>query len=394
MVSTNIGGISHYIQENPMNSSNPVTLSYTSRQARLAEVMSKSGLECIALNPGPSLTYLTGLNFHLMERPVVTLFLCAGTPIIILPRLEAPKLEALSYKMRAFTYDEEPTEWPGVFQKAVQAAGINKSKVGVEPTRLRFLELTMLEQAAPKAQFLSAEASLSALRMFKDASEVAIMRKAVDIAQRGLQATLPAVKPGVTERELAAELMLQLLHAGGDPEAAFSPIVSGGPNSANPHASPTDRPLQNGDLLVIDWGASYKGYISDLTRTFAIGQIEPEFEQIARIVAEANAASRATAGPGVVAGLVDKAARALIEKAGYGAYFFTRVGHGIGMEVHEEPYIRAGNPLVLQPGMAFTIEPGIYLTGRNGVRVEDNVVITPTGIDCLSDLPRELRHIG
>jgi len=377
-----------------MKNSNPVNVSYTARQARLAEVMSANGFDCIALNPGPSLMYLTGLNFHLMERPVVALFLPGGSPILILPRLEAPKLEALPYALRAFPYNEEPSEWPVVFQNAIQAAGIGKSKVGVEPTRLRFLELKMLDHAAPGGSFISAEQSLAALRMYKDESEVAIMQTAVDIAQRGLQATLPAIKPGVSEREIAAELMLQLLRAGGDPEAAFSPIVSGGPNSANPHASPSERLIQSGDLLVIDWGASYHGYISDLTRTFAIGQVEPEFTQIARIVAEANAAGRAAAGPGVAASLVDKAARDVIERAGYGEYFFTRVGHGIGMEVHEEPYIRAGNPLILQPGMAFTIEPGIYLTGRNGVRVEDNVVITPTGINCLSDLPRELRVLG
>ena len=189
--------------------------------------------------------------------------------------------------------------------------------------------------------------------MFKDESEVAIMRNGSRHRPTRPASDLAGDQAGRHEREIAAELMLQLLRAGGDPEAAFSPIVSGGPNSANPHASPSDRPLQNGDLLVIDWGASYQGYISDLTRTFAIGQVEPEFVQIARIVAEANAAGRAAAGPGVAAGLVDKAARDVIEKAGYGAYFFTRTGHGIGMEVHEEPYIRAGNPLHPATGDGF-----------------------------------------
>jgi Xaa-Pro dipeptidase len=377
-----------------MSNSDPANTPFIARQARLAEAFTKSGFNCVALNPGPSLMYLTGLNFHLMERPVIAVFLPAEAPVLILPRLEMLKLEGLPFAIRAFPYDEDPSEWPGVFQRAFQAAGINDAKVGVEPIRLRFLELSMLEKAAPKARFISAEESLAALRKFKDASEVAIMRAAVGIAQRGLQATLPVIKAGVAEREIAAELMVQLLRAGGDPEPAFSPIVSGGPNSANPHASPSDRPLQNGDLLVIDWGASYKSYFSDLTRTFAIGQIEPEFVKIARIVAEANAAGRAAAGPGVAAGAVDKAARDVIEKAGYGAYFTTRTGHGVGMEVHEEPYIRAGNSLILQPGMAFTIEPGIYLPGRNGARVEDNVVITQTGIDCLSDLPRELRVLG
>jgi Xaa-Pro dipeptidase len=377
-----------------MSNSNPTNSPFIIRQARLAEAFTKSGFDCVALNPGPSLMYLTGLNFHLMERPVIAVFLPAEAPVLILPRLESLKLEGLPFAIRAFPYDEEPSEWPGVFQSAFRAVGIEDAKVGVEPIRLRLLELRILENAAPKASFNSAEESLAALRKFKDESEVANMRAAVKIAQRGLQATLPVIKAGVTERDIAAELMVQLLRAGGEPEQAFSPIVSGGPNSANPHASPSDRPLENGDLLVIDWGAAYKGYISDLTRTFAIGQVEPEFIQIARIVAEANAAGRATAGPGEAASMVDKAARDVIEQAGYGAYFTTRTGHGIGMEVHEEPYIRAGNPLILRPGMAFTIEPGIYLPGRNGVRVEDDVVITKDGLDCLSDLPRELRVLG
>jgi Xaa-Pro dipeptidase len=377
-----------------MSNSNPVHSPFIARQARLAETFTKSGFDCVALNPGPSLMYLTGLNFHLMERPVIAVFLPAQAPILIIPRLESLKLEGLPFAIRGFTYDEDPSEWPGVFQSAFRAAGIEAAKVGVEPIRLRLLELRMLEKAAPKATFISAEENLAALRKFKDYSEVAMMREAVNIAQRGLQAILPMIKEGVTERVIAAELMVQLLRAGGDTDQAFSPIVSGGPNSANPHASPSDRPLQKGDLLVIDWGASYKGYLSDLTRTFAIGPVEPEFIQIARIVAEANATGRATAGPGVAAGLVDKATREVIERAGYGAFFTTRTGHGLGMEVHEEPYIRSGNPFILQPGNSFTIEPGIYLPGRNGVRVEDDVVITQSGIECLSDLPRELRVLG
>jgi len=377
-----------------MSHYNPTSSPYPARQARLAKAFTGSGFDCVVLNPGPSLTYLTGLNFHLTERPVIAIFLPAESPVLILPRLETLKLEGLPFPMRAFPYGEEPREWLGVFQTAFQAAGIGKARIGVEPICLRFLELQILEKAVPQAQFGSAEESLAALRQFKDASEIAIIREAVQIAQRGLQATLPVIREGVTEREIAAELMVQLLRAGGEPEPAFTPIVSGGPNSANPHASPSDRPLQSGDLLVIDWGVAHMGYISDLTRTFAIGEIEPEYQHIARIVAEANAAGRAAAGPGVAAGMVDQITRQVIEKAGYGEYFTTRTGHGIGMQVHEDPYIRAENPLLLQPGMAFTIEPGIYMPGRNGARVEDDVVITDTGIDCLSDLPRELRVLG
>lgn len=220
------------------------------------------------------------------------------------------------------------------------------------------------------------------------------MRRAVKIAQDALEATIPLIRIGMTEKELSSELVVQLLKHGSEPEMPFAPIVSGGPNAANPHASPSERRLQAGDLLVVDWGATYDGYISDLTRTFAVGEVDEEYQKIHRIVQDANAAGRAAAGPGVPCASVDKAARDVIEGAGYGQYFTHRTGHGIGMEGHEEPYMRGDNMQLLEPGMAFTVEPGIYLPDRNGVRIEDNVVITDSGVDVLSDMPREIRVVG
>ena len=201
------------------------------------------------------------------------------------------------------------------------------------------------------------------------------------------------MKIGMTEKELSSELVMQLLKHGSESELPFAPIVSAGPNSANPHASPTQRKIQAGDLLVVDWGAAYDGYISDLTRTFAVGEVDEEYKNIHKIVQESNAAGRAAAKPGVPCANVDIAARDVIEKAGYGKYFTHRTGHGIGMEGHEAPYMRGDNMQLLEPGMAFTVEPGIYLTGRNGVRIEDNLVITNDGADCLSDMPREIRVV-
>jgi Xaa-Pro dipeptidase len=248
---------------------------------------------------------------------------------------------------------------------------------------MRVLELRYLENSAPQAQILSGEQILVSLRVRKDAAELAAMQEAVEVAQRALEATLPLIKVGMSERQLASELTLQLLRHGSEPEVPFSPIVASGPNSANPHVTPGDRPLSPGDLLVIDWGATVNGYVSDLTRTFAIG--EP--------VANANAAAREAATPSVPASEVDRAARQLIEQAGYGKFFTHRTGHGLGLEGHEEPYIRADNDQSLEVGMTFTIEPGIYLPDRGGVRVEDDFVITSDGGESLSDLPRQLRVI-
>jgi Xaa-Pro dipeptidase len=325
---------------------------------------------------------------------VVLLVAPGQEPALVLPELEMLKVGMFPYPVRPFAYGENPSGWEAAFRNAAQALGLDGKRIGVEPRQMRLLEFRYVEAGAPEAHFPDASEVLARLRVHKDPAEVEAMRTAVRIAQSALDDTLPSIRIGVTERELAAELLTQLLRHGSDPELPFAPIVSGGPNSANPHASPTERKLRAGDLLVIDWGATHAGYISDLTRTFAVGKVDEEFEKIHKIVQEANAAGRAAARPGVPCADVDSAARSVIEQAGYGKYFTHRTGHGIGMEPHEDPYMRGDNMQILEPGMAFTVEPGIYLPERNGARVEDNVVITRDGADVLSDLPRELQMVG
>lgn len=360
------------------------------RHQKLVSEMKRLGIEVLALNPGPSLPYLTGLHFHLSERPVVVFFSPDSEPIIVLPELETLKLEGLPYEIQAFAYGENPTDWPQTFKAAIQAGGFQKGQIGIEPRALRVLELQLLEKAAPNANFIPGDACVAALRMRKDADEIAAMRKAVFVAQAALKSSFPYIKPGVNELEIASELTMHLLRRGSNPKLPFSPIVSGGPNSANPHASPTHRPLKFGDILVIDWGANIDGYYSDITRTFTLGEIDPELLKIGAIVKEANARGHDVAGPGIPASQVDLETRKVIEDAGYGEYFTHRTGHGLGLEGHEDPYIRSDNDQILEEGMAFTIEPGIYLPGRGGVRIEDDVIVTADGVESLSDLPRDL----
>ena len=220
------------------------------------------------------------------------------------------------------------------------------------------------------------------------------MRRAVQIAEDALMATLTKVSIGTTEKEIAGELFLQLITHGSDIALPFAPIVAAGPNGANPHSQPSDRPLVAGDLLIVDWGATYAGYASDLTRTFAVGEINPMAEKIHKIVQQANSAGRAAGRPGVACAAVDLAARRVIEEAGFGVNFTHRTGHGIGMECHEDPYIRGDNQQLLEVGMAYTVEPGIYLPGVNGVRIEDDLVVTSEGAESLSTMSREIRMIG
>jgi len=365
----------------------------STRLEKATQLLFENKLDALVLNPGPSLFYLTGLEFHLMERPTVLVLTKDHQPALILPELEHIKVEQAAATFKTYYYGDNPNTWGSVFTRLVDDLRLDGKLLGVEPLRLRYMELEYLRAAAPQARFTSGDNVVNHLRLTKDAVEIACMRKAVDIAQKALLATLPLIKPGVTELEIAGELNVQLLRAGSDGDLPFKPIVSGGPNSANPHATPSERKLESGDLLVIDWGAISGGYISDLTRTFAIGHVDDEYEKIAAIVKDANAAGRATSRPNIPAGEVDKAARKVIETAGYGKYFTHRTGHGIGMESHEPPYMFAENDLILRPGMTYTVEPGIYLTGRGGVRIEDNMVITESGAETLSDMPRELIHL-
>ena len=365
-------------------------VNYLERQNRVATAMKTAGLQGMALNAGPSLTYLSGLHFHLSERPVVGLFTMDNPPVFVLPELEAGKLGQLSYSFQEYTYGEDPETWLNVFRKALLAAQLPGRQVGIEPRQMRVLELNFLDSTELETRFVHGDSCLTEIRIRKDDAEIDAMQKAVHIAQNALQAALSGIQPGITERELAAEITVQLLRHGSDSHIPFAPIVASGPNSANPHAFPGDRRLKIGDLLIIDWGANVGGYFSDLTRTFAIGEPEDEMKMVAQTVHQANTAAQDIAGPGVAAQEIDQAARKVIEEKGYGQYFIHRTGHGLGLETHEEPYIRDGNPLPLESGMTFTIEPGIYIPGRGGVRIEDDVVITEQGLHSFSDLPREL----
>jgi len=363
------------------------------RLTRLFQAMRGLGLEAIALNPGPTLFYLTGLTFHLMERPVIALFTLDHQPCLVLPDLERAKAEA-TQGLDLLSYGEAEASRLEVMQRACARVGLPGRRIGVEPLRFRVYELRLLEQSSPGSRVVSAEGALGPLRLTKDEGEMAHIRQAIAIAEGALAATLPSIRAGMTERELASELTLQLLRAGSDPELPFPPIVAAGPNSALPHAVPGDRPLARGDLLILDWGASYRGYISDLTRTFAVGEADAELGRVHEIVQQANAAGRWAVMPEGTCGGVDQAARAVIAASGYGDYFTHRTGHGIGLEAHEPPYIRGDNGERLLPGMVFTVEPGIYLPGRGGVRIEDNMLVTSEGGESLTSFPRLLKVVG
>lgn len=379
---------------------------YATRLNRLIDLARAHSFDALALVPGPNLFYLTGLSFHLSERPIVMLVRANRSPAIALPALEASRVEQAEVELSVFPYTDE--EGPaGAFQDACVAlelapsTGASKNSgpcsthrpdrrcsIGVEALQMRLMEVRLLERYAPGCQLVPAEDVLAELRACKDGHEIEQMRRAVDITEAALRATMQQIGAGMSERHVAALLTIEMLRAGGE-GMAFPPIVVAGPNAASPHAIPTDHPIQPGETIVVDCGASVGGYAADITRTFAVGELDSELARVYEVVRAANAAGRAAASPGVRAEEVDRAARAVIEEAGYGQYFIHRTGHGLGLETHEPPYIVAGNRLRLEAGMTFTVEPGIYLPGRGGVRIEDDVLVTPDGAESLTTFTRE-----
>lgn len=345
------------------------------------------GLAGLALVPGPNLRYLAGLALHASERLMLA-FLAPDKPLVfVVPAFEAERVAqgaALPAEIFRYTDEEGPR---GALSEACQHLGLSGQQVGAESLHMRLMEFQHLREAGVEA--VAADDIFVGARLRKDAMELAAMRDAIARTEQALHAFLPEIRPGRTERELASRLRAVLLEAG-DGEIPFSPILVAGPNAALPHGTPSERPLQKGDLIVIDCGIFRDGYVSDITRTFALGEVEPDLRRVYQIVLEANQAGREACRPNVAAQAVDRAARAVIQAAGYGDFFTHRTGHGIGLEVHEPPYIVEGNGLALEPGMTFTVEPGVYIPGRGGVRIEDDVAITPDGAETLTAFPREL----
>ena len=355
---------------------------------QLRELMTEHSLDGLAVVPGPNMAHLTGSKFHLSERPVVFIIL-QNEATFILPELESPKI--LDLGVNYITYDDEEGPKPA-FEKFAQTNNI--SKLGVESRIIRHLELDLMSSTGITSNVVDSIDMFAKLRMSKSDKEKNCMIEAVKIAETSLESVLGNIRPGLTEKQFAADLVIELLRNGSDSELPFSPIVASGINAANPHHFPSDKEFQYGELVIIDWGANFEGYFSDITRTFALGDtIDSELLRAYETVRQANRAARIKADIGIQAGDVDQAAREVIDTSGFGKYFTHRTGHGLGLEVHEEPYIKPGNDFILEKGMTFTIEPGIYIPNLGGIRIEDDIFLEDSGATSLTTLSRELINI-
>ena len=362
------------------------------RILKLRELQHAAGIDCVAIVPGANLLYFTGVHYHLSERPIIAIFPAdpARQPALVVPAFEVGKALHGPFPIEWRTYTYLDGQDPQVMaDQAVSDLGLDGATIGVEPTQMRVLESGMLSHNAPAARLVSAADLIKQLRMVKDDDELARMRRAAKVPERVLAEAIRRIKPGMTEREVAG-IFMSVSFEQNPQEPASPPLVQTGHSAAFPHAFAGGRAVTAGDLMVIDFGAVVEDYGSDITRTIAIGEPGAEMKQVYEIVKQANAAGRAAVRPGILAEDVDHAAREVVERAGYGQYFFHRTGHGLGLEGHEAPYMVKGDKTVLAPGMTFTVEPGIYIEGKGGVRIEDDMVVTVDGGESLTSYSREL----
>ncbi|NRB30042.1 MAG: aminopeptidase P family protein [Rhizobiaceae bacterium] len=358
-------------------------------------ILETEQLDAVAFVPGPNFQRLFTANFHLMERPLVVIIPKLGEPAAIVPDLELASFEKLAFPGNVFGWKDEEG-----YQDAFQAAAAsltqlsNAPQIGLEAQRMRVFEQMALQMALPDARFVDAHAAISSIRLVKSQDEIEHLKHAIAISEAALEATLQQIEIGQTEKQIEAILLNELFAHGAD-GLAFDPIVAAGDNSAEPHATARpDYKIKSGDALLFDFGASWQGYNADITRTFFVGEVSEHDRAFYETVLAANERGRKVSKAGLSAHTVDDAVQLVLENSQFAAFRVHKTGHGLGLDVHEAPQIMRGNHQELEAGMVYTVEPGLYRPGECGVRIEDDVVVTEDGIQCLTTFSRELRIVG
>jgi len=346
----------------------------------------KVGIDAFLVTSEKNMRYLAGFSTLAVERFAGTVIpVGAGVPIVIVPRLEETKAKKFPLKeIMSYSDSESPAL---LLKKVVKKLKLEKATFGVEGT-LPFKFYQMLVAASSKIRTEDASKLFSQLRCIKSEHELGMIEKAAGIVAEGIEAGINFTRPGVTELAISSQIERTIKESGGE-SVPFCSVLSGA-NSALPHGETSNRKVSEKDVVLMDVGAVYEGYNGDLTRTIFVGEATKKQKEIYAVVAQAQEAAIKCVRPNIKAEEVDAAARKVIEDAGYGNYFTHRTGHGLGLEVHEEPYIVQGNKTRLKPGMAFTIEPGIYFFEKFGVRIEDNMAVSKTGRKMLSRISKEL----
>jgi len=357
------------------------------RCQQVLDLLEKDGVDLLLLFPGANIAYYTGFSIGLSERLAAAVIPVDGVPYFLVNKLEEELRGQEPWFNKVETWDEheDPVE---LLAETIKNAGYGAAKIGI-PVEAPWGWVNSLRGYLPDAEFIDVGDQLGYVRMVKTDKEIEYIEKACSISDEAMEEAFAQLHTGMTEKELQS-LMVNGMQKRGTTRA-FAGVLFG-ERVALPHGSAGDRELQPGEFVLVDMGGLYNGYWSDCTRTVYYGEEPTDRQQdIYEAVLAANKAALEAVKPDVTCESIDIAARKVIEKAGYGEYFIHRLGHGLGMEIHEHPYMVRNNKQRLEPNMVFTDEPGIYIVDEIGVRVEDTVVCTETGGKELTHFPRDLR---
>jgi Xaa-Pro dipeptidase len=355
------------------------------RAEELMANLKRDGFDALLLFPGPNIGYYTGFNIGLSERPAAALIPTDGAPIFIVNQLEAELRGQKPWftEKAIWMEDDDPIK---VIADTITKRGLATAKIGI-PEEAPWGWVNRLQAALPTAKLTDASTQVGYTRMIKTPQELEWTRMACHIADKALEVGFSKLHTGMTEAELSEILTAEMRRLGG---GQSFPGVLFGERAALPHGYPGQRRLKPGEAILVDMGCTVHGYWSDITRTVFYGEPSEKLKTIYDIVLKANRAAFAAVKPGATCESIDKAARKVITDAGYGEYFIHRLGHGIGLQIHEYPYMVNNNKMKLEPGMVFSDEPGIYIVGELGIRVEDTVTCTQTGCESLTKFKRDL----
>ncbi|AGT33092.1 dipeptidase [Geobacillus genomosp. 3] len=332
--------------------------------------------------------YLSGFFCDPHERLLALLVFPDGEPALVCPQMEAPRARRSGFRYTVIGYDDSADPWDDI-HRHLKARGIKAVSIAVEKNDLSFARFERLSALFPNSQWLDAEDKLRQLRLIKDEQEMKALRQAAELADKAVEIGVSAIRPGVTELELVAVIEYELKKLGVE-AMSFPTTVLTGAKTADPHGAPGTAAVAPGDFVLFDLGVIVDGYCSDITRTVICQTASDEQRLMYDTVRRAQQAAIDVCRPGTAMKAVDGAARTVITEAGYGNYFTHRVGHGLGIEIHEYPSLHGANSEPLAPGMVFTIEPGIYIPSIGGVRIEDDVAVTNGGVEVLTSFSKEL----
>ncbi len=366
---------------------------YMTQLEKVQQTVADLNLDVAYLSDPMTINYLTGFGSDPIERVLALLVFPDHDPFIFAPALEVEAIKDTGWKYPVYGYldHEKPFD---IITTQIKKRNPNPKNWGIEQSQLTVDRLHSLTDQFPKADFSrDLTPNIQQLRLIKTEDEIKKLDEAGKWADFAFKVGFEAVKVGQSEQQIAATLEYALKQHG-IMQMSFETLVQAGAHAAEPHGATSVNKVNGDELVLFDLGTVYEGYISDASRTIAVGKLNEKQQDIYNVCLEAQLTAQAAAKPGITAAQLDKVARDIIDKAGYGEYFIHRLGHGMGMSEHEFPSIMEGNDLVLEPGMCFSIEPGIYIPGVAGVRIEDCVHITDNGCLPFTHTSKDLTFIG